>query len=188
MREIIIASRNKGKLAEFEALFSTENVRVLSISSFEVPEIEETGVTFRENSLIKAQFCAAKLGLPCLADDSGLCVDALEGKPGVFTAQYGEPEKLLAEMQPHANRKAHFVCVLCLAWPNGRGPVFFEGRVDGEISVNLQGDSGFGYDPVFKPNGAQRTYAQMTKPEKAETSHRAQALEAMKAWVLQGNV
>ena len=150
--------------------------------------MEETGKTFEENSLLKSRTIAKLVNMPCLADDSGLCVDALNGAPGVYSARYAPNrdfdkgmEKLLAEMEksPNKSRNAHFSCVISLAWPDGQYKVF-AGQVDGKIAFHKMGAGGFGYDPLFVPEGFTSSFAQMSQEEKNKISHRGRAVEKLK--------
>lgn len=179
MTSLILASKNEGKVAELTELIKPFNINVLSSIDAKLPDTEETGETFFENAALKAEAACAITETATLADDSGLCVDALNGRPGVFTARHGDYTKLLEEMSdiPFGRRTAHFICVLALARP-GKETIYFDGRADGFILREPRGDKGFGYDPVFLPLGQTRCYGEMLPEEKAETSHRAQALAA----------
>lgn len=185
LTELVIASHNKGKIAEFRELLSPLGVKIYSSDELNLPDVEETGTTFAENAQIKAETLSALSGKPCLSDDSGLCVDALDGAPGVYSARYAPNRdfdlaitKLLQEMQNSNsdNRSAHFSCVLALKIPD-QPTSFFEGRVDGHITLNRRGSNGFGYDPVFIPQGYDKTFAEMDSSEKAAVSHRGRALK-----------
>lgn len=191
LSEVVFASHNAGKIKEIKELLQPFGINVKSALDMELPDVEETGSTFAENSLLKSQTIAELTGLPCIADDSGLCVDALNGAPGVYSARYAPNrdfdkgmEKLLAEMaqSPNKSRKAHFSCVISLAFPNG-GYELFEGRVDGYIAAEKQGSGGFGYDPLFIPDGFAKSFAQMSKDEKNQMSHRGRAVEKLKAYL-----
>lgn len=191
LSEVVFASHNAGKLKEIKELLQPFGINVKSALDMELPDVEETGSTFAENSLLKSQTIAELTGFPCIADDSGLCVDALNGAPGVYSARYAPNrdfdkgmEKLLAEMaqSPNKSRKAHFSCVISLAFPNG-GYELFEGRVDGHIATEKQGNGGFGYDPLFIPDGFAKSFAQMSKDEKNQVSHRGRAVEKLKAYL-----
>lgn len=185
--EILIASKNKGKLAEFDALFSPLNIKVNSLLDFpEIQDVEETGSTFEENAKLKAETIAQLTKQIVLSDDSGLCVDALNGAPGVYSARYaGEPSdstknnlKLLKDLENEENRQAHFVCCLVVAHPKMPSLVV-EGKAFGEILHDLTGDEGFGYDPLFYVASEQKTFAQMSKERKNQISHRANALKVL---------
>lgn len=191
LSEVVFASHNAGKIKEIKELLQPFGINVKSALDMELPDVEETGSTFAENSLLKSQTIAELTGFPCIADDSGLCVDALNGAPGVYSARYAPNrdfdkgmEKLLAEMaqSPNKSRKAHFSCVISLAFPNG-GYELFEGRVDGHIAMEKQGNGGFGYDPLFIPDGFAKSFAQMNKDEKNQVSHRGRAVEKLKAYL-----
>lgn len=191
LSEVVFASHNAGKIKEIKELLQPFGINVKSALDMELPDVEETGSTFAENSLLKSQTIAELTGLPCIADDSGLCVDALNGAPGVYSARYAPNrdfdkgmEKLLAEMaqSPNKSRKAHFSCVISLAFPNG-GYELFEGRVDGHIATEKQGNGGFGYDQLFIPDGFAKSFAQMSKDEKNQVSHRGRAVEKLKAYL-----
>lgn len=192
LNKILFASHNAGKIAEIKNMLASLGVSVVSAADITFPDVEETGSTFAENSLLKSQTIAKELGIPCIADDSGLCVDALNGAPGVFSARYAPNrdfdkgiDKLLAEMKNSNNksRKAHFSCVVSLAYPDGRYKLF-EGRVDGRIAdEKMCGDGGFGYDPVFIPDGYDCSFAQMSKEEKNKISHRGRAMQKFKEYL-----
>ena len=196
--KLVIATHNAGKLKEISALLAPFGVECLSAGSLGLPEPAETGTTFVENALIKARAAADASGLPALADDSGLSVAALGGRPGVYTADWaerqwfeGEPgrdwymamgkvEGLLQAEGPDTPRDAWFSCVLALAWPDGENAVY-EGRVDGSLTWPPRGTMGFGYDPVFVPKGYSQTFAELDPEEKHRISHRADAFAQLKA-------
>lgn len=193
--KIVVASRNKKKVEELRRILEGPNLTLLSINDFpELEEVVEDGETFEENALKKARYVCRKTGIPALADDSGLEVESLGGKPGVRSARYaGENatdednvRKLLEEMKeiPMENRKARFVCLIALVFPNGEERVFF-GCVNGTIAKEPRGKFGFGYDPVFIPNGYERTFAEMTPEEKDKLSHRREALDKLKKFLIQ---
>ena len=192
---LVIASHNKGKVRELTALLAPFGVAPVSAADLDLPEPVETGTTFFANAELKARSAADLSGLPALADDSGLCVDALGGDPGVYTADWAETptgrdwslamrkvEDALAAKGPDAGRDAHFVCVLALAWPDGHVE-WFEGRADGTLTWPPRGAVGFGYDPVFVPIGRDQTYAELDPSEKHAISHRADAFRQMVAAV-----
>lgn len=193
LNKILFASHNAGKIAEIKNMLAPLGISVVSAVDIPFPDVEETGSTFAENSLLKSQTIAKELGIPCIADDSGLCVDALNGAPGVFSARYAPNrdfdkgiDKLLSEMKNSNNksRKAHFSCVVSLAYPDGRYELF-EGRVDGKIAdEKMCGDGGFGYDPVFVPDGYDCSFAQMSKEEKNKISHRGRAMQKFKEYLM----
>ncbi len=183
--KLIIASHNEGKIAEIKTLLSPLNIEVQSANELHLPDVEETGKTFEENAVLKAKTLSKMCGIPCLADDSGLCVEALDGRPGVYSARYapnrdfGEGMKLLLNEMSQAKSKerdAHFVCVMALSCPDKKVKVF-EGRIDGRITEEPMGDKGFGYDPIFVPNGYDKSFAQLDAEIKNSMSHRKKALE-----------
>ncbi|MBD8546971.1 RdgB/HAM1 family non-canonical purine NTP pyrophosphatase [Sphingomonas sp. CFBP 8760] len=190
---LVIASHNKGKVREIAALLEGRGLDVVSAGELDLPEPEETGTTFVMNAELKARAAADLSGLPALADDSGLCVDALGGDPGIFSARWGGEakdfgmamtlvERALAATGPAPARTAHFVCALALAWPDGHVE-WFEGRVDGTLVDPPRGDNGHGYDPMFVPDGHDRTFAEMDDATKNEISHRADAFRQLVAAV-----
>lgn len=193
---LVIASHNAGKVREIRALLEPYGIEPVSAADLDLPEPEETGTTFFANAELKARAAADLSGLPALADDSGLCVDALGGDPGVYTANWAERpdgtrdwamamrkvEDALAAKGPDAGRDAHFVCVLALAWPDGHAE-WFEGRAEGSLTWPPRGTVGFGYDPVFVPAGDTRTYAELDPAEKHAISHRAEAFRQLVAAV-----
>lgn len=185
--KLVFATTNVGKLAELRGLLG-EGHQVLPASAFpEVGEVEEDRDTFAGNAEKKARAYCVASGLPALADDSGLCVDALSGRPGVHSARYAPTDaeriaKLLAELSGVSARGAHFACVLALATPDG-AVSFAEGRCEGSIAQAPAGEHGFGYDPIFLlPSGL--TLAQLRREEKAAVSHRGKAFEAMRPRLL----
>ena len=200
---LVIATHNAGKLKEIAALLAPYGVDCVSAGSLGLPEPEETGTTFAENALLKARAAAEAAQLPALADDSGLCVAALQGRPGVYTADWaerqwfegesgkpwpgrdwymamGKVEGLLCEQGDDVDRSAHFACVLALAWPDGSNAVY-EGRVNGTLTWPPRGILGFGYDPVFVPLGGTQTFAELDPQEKHRISHRADAFAKLVA-------
>ncbi len=189
-KKLVIASHNKGKVAEIEALLQPFGVTVYSAGDLNLEEPDETGQTFVENALIKARAAAEASGIPALADDSGLAVDALDGAPGLYSARWAGPDKdfLLAMnkinklLAGNPNRKAKFVCALALVWPDGHVETFV-GEVAGNLTWPPRGDAGFGYDPMFVPEegvGANRlTFAEIAPADKHEVSHRAKAFTQM---------
>ncbi|MGV1682231.1 RdgB/HAM1 family non-canonical purine NTP pyrophosphatase [Sphingopyxis sp. NJF-3] len=201
--KLVIASHNAGKVREIRALLEPFGIDPVSAGDLGLPEPEETGTTFRDNALLKAHASATASGLPALADDSGLEVAALGGRPGVYTADWaerqwfeGEPGKdwagrdwylamgkvegLLAEQGLGVDRSACFVCTLALAWPDGHAEVF-EGRAQGSLTWPPRGTLGFGYDPVFVPVDKSLTYAEIDPAEKHAISHRADAFAKLVA-------
>ena len=191
--KLVIASHNQGKVREILEMLAPYGIEPVSAADLDLPEPEETGTTFLANAELKALQAADLTGLPALADDSGLCVEALNGEPGIFSARWaGETKDFRVAMQrvndaieatgPDASRNAHFVCVLALAWPDGHVE-WFEGRVDGTLVWPPRGTGGFGYNPIFVPEGSDLTFAEMPDAKKA-ISHRARAFEEMMAAVL----
>lgn len=187
--ELVLASNNPGKTKELGEMLADQGIRVLSQRDFNTPEAEETAVTFVENALIKARNAVAYSGRPALADDSGLCVDALDGAPGVRSARYaGENasdadnvDRLLAELGDREDRTARFVCVVVLLRHlNDPLPLIAVGEWPGRIGNEPRGDNGFGYDPVFIPEGDTRTAAELPSEEKNRISHRGRALTRLK--------
>ncbi|MCF8082295.1 MAG: XTP/dITP diphosphatase [Deltaproteobacteria bacterium] len=187
-RPLVLATRNRGKAAEYRALFSGMDVEIRDLSFFgPIPEVKEDGDTFEDNAVKKARFTARVLGLPAVADDSGLMVKALNGRPGVHSARYaGEGatdaannRKLLQEMNGVRERAAAFVCVIVIAVPRGPALVY-EGRCEGVIAPEMSGTDGFGYDPVFYYPPAGKTFAEMSREEKNRVSHRGKAMAEMK--------
>ena len=196
--KLVIATHNAGKLKEISALLAPFGLECISAGALGLPEPAETGTTFVANALIKAEAAAKASGLPALADDSGLSVAALDGKPGVYTADWaqrqwfeGEPgrdwymamgkvEGCLQSLGPDVARDAWFSCVLAIAWPEGDTAVY-EGRVDGTLTWPPRGEMGFGYDPVFVPTGSELTFAEIAPVEKHKVSHRADAFAKLVA-------
>ena len=183
--KFILASQNQHKLVEMQNILSAHGVEVVLQSELGLHvEVEETGATFAENAMLKAKAVMAASGLPAIADDSGVCVDALNGAPGVYSARYGGPELddvgryrlLLENMRGARDRTAHFTSAIACAFPNGDA-IEAEGICPGMIAYAPQGDGGFGYDPVFFLPQLRKTYAQLTPEEKAAVSHRGKALE-----------
>lgn len=186
---LVIATHNQGKLAELRALLAAHVQDISSAGELGLPEPVEDGTTFSENALIKAHAAARASGLPALADDSGLCINALGGAPGVITADWTKRgmagiTELVEKMGDAPDRSAQSVCVLALAYPDGRAKVF-EGRVNGTIVWPARGDNGFGYDPVFMPDGQNRVYGEMSREEKSSLSHRRKALDLFMAYLEQ---
>ena len=184
----VLASNNAGKLREFEQLFSKLGVEVLPQAQFGVEDADETGLSFIENALIKARHASEKTNKPAMADDSGIVVPALNGAPGIYSARYSgkgdtaNNEKLLRALDgvEGAGRNAFYVAVIALVkHPNDPMPIIAEGRWYGRIAETPAGDGGFGYDPLFIPDGFDITAAQMARDEKQSLSHRALALNAL---------
>ncbi len=191
--KLVIASHNEGKVREIRALLAPYGVEPVSAASLDLPEPDETGTTFVANAELKALQAADLSGLPALSDDSGLCVDALGGDPGIFSARWAGAEKdfglamrlvneHLVTKGPDAPRDAHFVCALALAWPDGHVE-WFEGRVEGTLVWPPRGDNGFGYDAMFLPDGGEQTFGEMDPDAKHAISHRADAFRQLVAAV-----
>jgi XTP/dITP diphosphohydrolase len=196
--KLVIATHNPGKLREISALVAPLGIECVGAAALGLPEPEEIGVSFADNADLKAREAADLSGLPALADDSGLCVDALQGRPGIFSARWAEDEvgernwmrameRVWREVEAageDAGHDAHFTCALAIAWPNDGQAETFEGRVDGTLVWPPRGDRGFGYDPMFVPAGHQQTFGEMEPATKHAMSHRAAAfaklLEALK--------
>lgn len=187
---VVVATHNPGKLKEMRELLAPFGAQVASAGELGLAEPEETGTTFAANALLKAQAACAASGLPAIADDSGLCVDALGGDPGVYSARWAGPSKDFAAAMAKVeaalaasgsrDRAAAFVSSVALVWPDGR-VIEVEGRVDGLLVWPPRGEAGFGYDPMFLPEGAQATFGEMTAEEKHAVSHRARAMAALRA-------
>ena len=186
--QLLIATRNPGKLAEIRELLADMDVKILSLADFpDAHEVEEDGDTLTENAAKKAREMARVCGVHAMADDSGLFVNALDGRPGVRSARYAGPDptserlcrKLLDEMEgvPDDLRHAHFACCIALAEPGGDVVFTVVGRVDGEITREMRGTEGFGYDPVFYHEPSGGTFAEIAPDQKNEVSHRGRALE-----------
>jgi len=186
-QKLVIASHNKGKLREIADLLHPLGIETVSAGDLELEEPEETEDSFAGNARIKAHFAARESGLPAISDDSGLMVDALDGAPGVYTANWAETPNgrdfhmamrrvwdLLEKKQAPEPRTARFCCTLCLAWPDGADEIF-EGTVEGRLVWPLRGELGFGFDPMFQPVGRDQTFGEMDPAEKHAMSHRAVA-------------
>jgi len=193
---LVIASHNAGKVREIGALLAAYGIETVSAADLDLPEPVENGTTFIANAELKALQAADLSGLPALADDSGLCVEALGDEPGIFSARWAEladgsrdfgeamrrVEAQLQDLGPGTSRDAHFACALTLAWPDGHSESF-EGRVDGTLAWPPRGQNGFGYDPVFVPNGHNVTFGEMDPEAKHAMSHRADAFRQLVAAV-----
>ena len=188
MKQIVLASNNAGKLREFGQMLASIDIEVLPQAHFNIPEAEEPHVTFVENALAKARHAAKLTGLPALADDSGICVAALGGAPGVYSARYaGEPksddrnnQKLIADLQGKADRRAHYVAVLVFVHhADDPQPIICEGEWHGEIIDTPRGANGFGYDPYFLVPDLNQTAAEIAADEKNKRSHRGKALRLL---------
>lgn len=185
---LIIASHNPGKVREIGELLEPYGVAVVSAADLDLPEPDETGETFAANARLKAEAAAQAGNLPALADDSGFAVAALGGAPGIYSARWAGPDKDFGKamatveemLRGSEDRSARFVCALALSWPDGDTEVF-EGTVAGSVTWPPRGDKGFGYDPVFVPDGHERTFAEMEPAEKHAMSHRADAFDKLVA-------
>ena len=189
-QKIVLASGNQGKVREFTSLFADYGVDVIAQKELGVEDVPETGTTFVENAIIKARHAAKVTGLPAIADDSGLVVDALGGAPGIYSARFAgvnatdsdNIDKLLSELAGSDNRKAHFFCTLVFMRHAGDPvPLVSQGKWEGEILKSREGDGGFGYDPVFNVPSHNCTAAQLDKAEKNRISHRGNALAILLA-------
>jgi XTP/dITP diphosphohydrolase len=185
---IVIATHNKGKLAEIDDLLRPFHIDVVGAEDLGLPEPEETGDTFEGNASLKAHAAAASSGLPALADDSGLVVPTLGGEPGIYSARWAGPRRDFAvamravedRLRGKSDRRAHFVAVLALAWPDGHAEVF-RGEAHGVLIWPPRGNNGFGYDPMFQPDGGTRTFGEIDPAEKHRISHRAAAFRKLVA-------
>jgi len=193
---LVIASHNRGKVREIGALLQPLGVKVLSAADKGLTAPDETGTTFAENAKIKARYTCTATGLPALSDDSGLCVNALDGAPGVYSADWAEREdgsrdfswamqkveaalgEQLNPMDGRNDMRAYFVCMLCLSLPDGEDHLF-EGRVTGQLTFPPRGDKGFGYDPIFVADGERETFGEMDPDRKHVMSHRADAFKKL---------
>ena len=190
---LVIATHNPGKLREIAALMAPLGISCVGAKELDLPEPDEIGNTFADNADLKARAAADLSGLPALSDDSGLCVDALQGRPGIFSARWAEDEdgnrdwmrameKVWREVQatePDAAPAAHFACSLAIAWPNDGQAETFDGRVDGTLTFPPRGRNGFGYDPIFIASGMEETFAEIDPAKKHAMSHRAKAFEKL---------
>jgi len=193
--KLVIATHNSGKLREIAALIEPLCVACVGAGELGLPEPDEIGVTFADNADLKAREAADLSGFPTLADDSGLCVDALHGRPGIFSARWAEDERgkrdwmramervwcEASATEPDAAPAAHFVCALAIAWPNDGQADTFEGRVEGTLVWPPRGNRGFGYDPIFVPVGYERTFGELDPELKHQISHRADAFRKLLA-------
>lgn len=190
---LVIASHNEGKVREIRELLAPYSMKVISAGEAGVDEPEETGTTFAENAELKARNTAMKAKLPALADDSGLVIPALGGQPGIYSARWAGPNKdftvAFARIQEELpagekNAAAYFVCTLSLCMPDGKTHTF-EGRIDGTLIFPPRGEKGFGYDPIFIPNGYAISFAEIDPAEKNRISHRARAFEKLEQFLKQ---
>ena len=191
--QLLIATNNKGKFFEIESLLNQINIKAVPTFQFNIEEPEETGKTFAENSLLKARYYGSKTGLISLADDSGLCVDAINGEPGIYSARFAKNdrgendfnfafEKISAAIKNN-NYAAHFICNLTIFDPKTNFEISFEGRVDGNLTFPALGDKGFGYDPIFIKNGMNQTFGEIDPKQKDQISHRADAFLKLVNWL-----
>ena len=197
--KLVLATHNPGKLKEIAELIGPLGIACVGAEELGLPEPEEIGNSFLDNADLKAREAADLSGLPALADDSGLAVDALHGLPGIFSARWAEDsdgnrdwmramERVWTRLEqagPDASRDAHFACALSLAWPNDGQIESFEGRVDGQLVWPPRGDKGFGYDPMFMPVGYNQTFGEMDPADKHRISHRADAFRKLVAALFQ---
>ena len=196
--KLVLATRNQGKITEFRRILdelAPGQIELIGVDQFpDLVDVDETGSTFEENSLLKSRYTCNATGLPAIADDSGLCVDFLNGDPGIFSARWAgnhgndqaNIERILEQLKdvPNNKRSAHFKCVASLVMPDGREQVA-EGRFEGHILHAPVGDNGFGYDPIFQPLGLSISSAQMSAQEKDLVSHRGKSLRALAPHVIQ---
>jgi XTP/dITP diphosphohydrolase len=202
MRKLVLATQNSGKIKEFERLLAefVNDVQVLGLRDFpDMPDIAETGASFIENSLLKARGISDFTKLPALADDSGLCIDYLNGDPGIYSARWSgvhgddaaNISKVLSQLDgvPPSDRSAHFKCEVALVFPNGheqQGREITEsGKLSGSITLSPRGSAGFGYDPIFQPLGSELTLGELTHEEKDRISHRGIAMRAIAPRILE---
>ena len=192
--KLVLATHNSGQLREIAELMEPFGIACVGAAELDLPDVEESGVSFVDNAELKARSAADLTGLPALSDDSGLCVEALGGMPGIFSARWAEEQagggrdfglamrrvwEALEACGPRASRDAHFACALAIAWPNDGQCEAFEGRVDGGLVWPPRGDRGFGYDPMFVPAGRDETFGEMDPAEKHAMSHRAKAFKKL---------
>ena len=208
--QLVIASHNEGKVREIRELLGPYGIEPVSAAELDLPEPDEIGATFIDNADLKARAAADLSGLPALADDSGLCVEALGDRPGIFSARWALADPSVAPeagpgevngerdfnramrrvqdeleaLDEDSSRNAHFICALALCWPDGHSE-WFEGRVDGILDFPPRGTNGFGYDPIFVPNGESRTFGEMDPAEKHAMSHRADAFRKLVAALIE---
>ena len=196
--ELLIATNNKGKFVEIEALLKLINIKAISVFDLNIEEPEETGISFAENSLLKARYYSSKVGIAALADDSGLCVADLDNKPGIHSARFAQNEagksdfplaceKIFAALKNKGlddqdNLKAHFICNLSIFDPKSNFEISFEGRVDGKLT-KPKGNRGFGYDPIFIKDGMEQSFGEIEPELKDKISHRADAFEKLVNWL-----
>ncbi len=187
-QKLVISSHNTGKIKEFYELFKPFNITLFSSLDFNIDKPKENGNNFSENALIKAYYTYEHTGLASLSDDSGICIEALEGQPGIFSARWAGPKKDFSEAIKKVEKKlkdlkiekacAFFICSLAIVWPDGSHQLF-EGRVDGRLIFPPRGNFGFGYDPIFIPHGRKETFGEMDPKIKKKISHRAEAFKLL---------
>ena len=195
-KKIIVASHNSGKVREIKSLLKPYSFTIQSASDLKIKEPKETGKNFIENAILKAKFVSKKSGCIALADDSGLCINVLDGGPGIYSARWAgknkdfkiaikKIEKKLIKLDPHSNIKyrSHFCCALALSFPNGQ-TISFQGKVYGQLQFPAKGLNGFGYDPIFVPNGYKKTFGEMNYSFKERISHRQKAFKKLKTYLL----
>ena len=195
-KKVIVASHNSGKVREIKSLLKPYSFTIQSASDLKIKEPKETGKNFVENAILKAKFVSKKSGCIALADDSGLCVNLLNGEPGIYSARWAgkdkdfklaikKIEKKLIKLNPHSNIKyrSHFCCALALSFPNGQ-TISFQGKVYGQLQFPAKGLNGFGYDPIFVPNGYKKTFGEMNYSYKERISHRQKAFKKLKKYLL----
>ncbi len=200
-KKLLIATNNKGKFAEIASLLNHINIESVPTFQFNIAEPEETGTTFAANSLLKAKYYAFKTGLTALADDSGLCVAAMNGAPGIYSARFAKNAegkdnfdaafaKIAAEIEKNSpkNLRAFFICNLSIFDPKTNFEISFEGRVDGNLTFPPRGNKGFGYDPIFIKDGLDKTFGEMDAAKKDQISHRADAFEKLVKWLKNGRL
>ena len=195
MKEIVVASTNKGKIREFKEMLEPMGYTVKSLADFpDMPEIEENGTTFEENAVIKAQSVTDRYGIEAISDDSGLSIDAFGGEPGIHSARYlghdtsydYKNRVILERMEKESNRNCHYTCAIAVTRPNEE-PVVFCDIVECEIAKEPKGENGFGYDPIVYYAPLQKTMAEMAKDEKNAISHRGKAIRRFEAWMDERN-
>ena len=195
-KKVIVASHNSGKVREIKSLLKPYNLTIQSASDLKIEEPKETGKNFIENAILKAKFVSKKSGCIALADDSGLCINLLNGEPGIYSARWAgkdkdfklaikKIEKKLIKIDPNSNIKyrSHFCCALALSFPNGQ-TISFQGKVYGQLQFPAKGLNGFGYDPIFVPNGYKKTFGEMNYSYKERISHRQKAFKKLKKYLL----
>jgi len=195
-KKVIVASHNSGKVREIKSLLKPYSFTIKSASDLQIKEPKETGKNFIENAILKAKFVSKKSGCIALADDSGLCINLLNGKPGIYSARWAgkdkdfklaikKIEKKLIKIDPNSNIKyrSHFCCALALSFPNGQ-TISFQGKVYGQLQFPAKGLNGFGYDPIFVPNGYKKTFGEMNYSYKERISHRQKAFKKLKKYLL----